>query len=339
MTTNALPRQSNGFQHEAFVYESDDEFVSVTREFLDRGLEAEDVMLVVVAADKIAALRGELGAAADDIQFADMHEVGANPARIIPAWTDFLADRGRPGRGARGIGEPIWSGRSQAELAECHVHEALLNYAFTDAPAGAIPWRLLCPYDARSLTAEVIEQAHSDPSLDLRGRRPASESVGPERRVARPLRDQPAAHDAAPRAERGARRDAVRRDLGRCSARLGRERAPRGPASATEWPTSPWRSTRWRPTASSTAAATASSGSGTSTTGPGPNRSSSARSRTVGGSRTHSRDGSAERAPPRPGVGSGSRISSAISCRYGPRPAARRCGSTCESAARRRPRR
>ena len=165
MTTDALPRQSNGFQHDAFVYDDDDEYASVTRTFLDDGLAADDRMLVVVAADKIAALRSELGTDADGIQFADMHELGANPARILPAWSDFLADSVRLGRGARGVGEPIWSGRSPAELAECHVHEALLNYAF-GRPAEptaerTVPFRLLCPYDARSLPPDVIDEART----------------------------------------------------------------------------------------------------------------------------------------------------------------------------------
>ena len=146
------------FHHEAFVYDNDDEYLSVTRDFLDQGFEADDRMLVVVAPEKIAALRSELGRAADEIQFADMHDVGANPARIIPAWADFVADSARCGRGARGIGEPIWSGRSPAELVECQVHEALLNCAFVDP---TVPLRLLCPYDARSLAPDVIEEAHA----------------------------------------------------------------------------------------------------------------------------------------------------------------------------------
>ncbi len=43
----------------------------------------------------------------------------------------------------RGIGEPVWAGRSQAELDECYLHESLLNVAFADRPS----FQLLCPYD------------------------------------------------------------------------------------------------------------------------------------------------------------------------------------------------
>ena len=71
-----------------------------------------------------------------------MVELGRNPACIIPAWREFLRDAG-PGP-IVGIGEPVWPGRSDAELVECSRHESLLNLAFD----GGRPWRLLCPYDA-----------------------------------------------------------------------------------------------------------------------------------------------------------------------------------------------
>ena len=67
-----------------------------------------------------------------------------NPARIIPAWRD-LADRAFAAGGPfLGVGEPVWAGRSAAELDECHRHEALINVAFGDDPA----WELICPYHA-----------------------------------------------------------------------------------------------------------------------------------------------------------------------------------------------
>jgi anti-sigma regulatory factor (Ser/Thr protein kinase) len=85
-----------------------------------------------------------------------MAEIGHNPARIIPVWRQFLDDHAAGGQRVRGIGEPIWSGRSPAELVECQRHESLLNVAFQGAPA----WWLLCPYDAETLDRPVIEEAH-----------------------------------------------------------------------------------------------------------------------------------------------------------------------------------
>ena len=56
--------------------------------------------MVVVSARKIDLLRQSLGALAPGVQFADMDDIGLNPARIIPAWTEFVAAHdGRPVRG------------------------------------------------------------------------------------------------------------------------------------------------------------------------------------------------------------------------------------------------
>jgi anti-sigma regulatory factor (Ser/Thr protein kinase) len=122
--------------------------------FLRAGADGGDAMLVVIDAPKIDALRETLGPDAPSVMFADMAEVGANPARIIPAWRAFVD--AHPQRRLRGIGEPIWAARSPAELVECQRHEALLNLAFADASG----FSLLCPYDVDALDPAVIEVAH-----------------------------------------------------------------------------------------------------------------------------------------------------------------------------------
>ncbi|MBA3233977.1 MAG: MEDS domain-containing protein [Propionibacteriales bacterium] len=55
----------------------------------------------------------------------------------------------------RGIGEPVWPGRTAAELVEAQCHEALLNVAFADSGR----WDLLCPYDIQALPDDVIAEA------------------------------------------------------------------------------------------------------------------------------------------------------------------------------------
>jgi anti-sigma regulatory factor (Ser/Thr protein kinase) len=142
------------FRHEALLYAGADEFLDRSLSFIRDGLAADEPVLVMVGAAKIDALRTELDGDADSVHFADMGQVGANPARIIPAWRDFVSHRSVPGRSMRGIGEPIWAGRSAAELVECQRHESLLNLALADAN-----FRLLCPYDTSALDAPVIEEA------------------------------------------------------------------------------------------------------------------------------------------------------------------------------------
>jgi anti-sigma regulatory factor (Ser/Thr protein kinase) len=149
------PGYGDGYRHEAFLYAGQEEFLDGAMSFIGDGLAAEEPVLIAVEAAKIDLLRSELGGDAGRVHFADMSEVGVNPARLIPAWRDFVSNRSAPGRGLRGIGEPIWPGRSPAELVECHRHESLLNLAFADTP----DFWLLCPYDTDGLDPAVIEEA------------------------------------------------------------------------------------------------------------------------------------------------------------------------------------
>src|SRR4051794_8093963 len=121
--------------------------------------------MVAVGAERIELLTEVLGPDADAVCFADMAELGANPARIIPAWHSFLEAEGEPGRAIRGIGEPIWAGRTPDELTECQLHEALLNVAFR----GADGFRLLCPYDAAALPSGVVREARCSHPVVVQG--------------------------------------------------------------------------------------------------------------------------------------------------------------------------
>ena len=146
------------FRHEALFYRGEEQFVTEAGAFLGDGIEAGEPMLVVVSSRKIDLLRKRLGPDADKVQFADMQDVGLNPARIIPAWSEFVHEHGD--RPLRGIGEPIWAERSADELVECQRHESLLNVAF----AGSADFTLLCPYDTIALGPEVLGEAtHSHP--------------------------------------------------------------------------------------------------------------------------------------------------------------------------------
>jgi anti-sigma regulatory factor (Ser/Thr protein kinase) len=143
------------FRHEAFLYTGEHEFLEGTLRFIREGLADGEPIMAAVSRAKIARLRVELGHDAGRVCFVDMAEVGSNPARIIPAWHEFVGRRPAPDRPIRGIGEPTWAGRSAAELVECQRHEDLLNLAFAETPA----FRLLCPYDAEALDGAVIDEA------------------------------------------------------------------------------------------------------------------------------------------------------------------------------------
>jgi anti-sigma regulatory factor (Ser/Thr protein kinase) len=143
-----------GYRHEAFFYAGSDDFMRGVVGFIQDAVASDEPILVVIGAAKIADVRHELNGDASRVSFADMGEIGTNPARIIPAWHQFLQENQAPGRRLRGIGEPIWPGRDPDELDECERHEALLNIAF-DEPE----FWLLCPYDTLGLEPAVIEKA------------------------------------------------------------------------------------------------------------------------------------------------------------------------------------
>jgi anti-sigma regulatory factor (Ser/Thr protein kinase) len=182
------------FHHEAVFYAGDDEFVQRSRAFVEDGLRLDEAVLVMVGTRKLELLRDALGVRAGEVLFADMEVVGRNPARIIPAWNRFVGDHaGGGGGGMRGIGEPIWAGRSPSELSECQLHESLINIAF----ATADEFRLICPYDTNALPEDVIEEARrSHPIVSLDGTEGVSHTYcGIDRMAARfaePLSDPPA---------------------------------------------------------------------------------------------------------------------------------------------------
>lgn len=174
------------FAHEALLYAGDDGFLEETIPFVLDGIAAGEPVLVVLRAAKIERIRNELNGDGDQILFADMDEVGTNPARIIPAWRRFLDEQAAAGRPVRGVGEPIWADRKPDELVECQRHESLLNLAFADAAA----FRLLCPYDTDALDEDVIAEAlRSHPYVVEDGIRRASPSYRGLSAIAGPFDD------------------------------------------------------------------------------------------------------------------------------------------------------
>jgi anti-sigma regulatory factor (Ser/Thr protein kinase) len=189
----SLPSEHGRFRHDALFYDGTEDFLAQTLPFIRDGVDAGEPILVVVDAGKITRLRAELNGGTGLVRFADMAEVGMNPARIIPAWRSFVEEHAATGTPVRGIGEPISATRSRDELDECERHEALLNVAFDGAPA----WWLACPYDTGSLPAAVLQEAERNhPFVVHEGvRHPSGAYRGLERAAApfdRPLAAPPA---------------------------------------------------------------------------------------------------------------------------------------------------
>jgi anti-sigma regulatory factor (Ser/Thr protein kinase) len=156
-SANEASGGEHGFRHELYPYAGEDEFLRGALSFIGDAQAERELVLVAVAEPRERRLRAELEGteAAATVSFLDAGAVGRNPARLIPAWQDWIAKRATEGHAVRGISEPFWDDRSVAEVSELHYHEWLLNLAFALSP----PWWLLCAYDRTALEPLVLETA------------------------------------------------------------------------------------------------------------------------------------------------------------------------------------
>ena len=157
--------------HQAFFYKGNDEYLAGISEFIDPAVERAEPVAIAVPAPKLDLVRSEFGDRTAPIELLDMFELGKNPARIIPVVLSMIDRYGGP---LRYVGEPIWPGRSPAEIREATRHEALINLAWPDADI-----RVLCPYDTGQLDDEVLLDAeHTHPGVVRDGQLAASSAYG-----------------------------------------------------------------------------------------------------------------------------------------------------------------
>ncbi|MFD9725600.1 anti-sigma factor RsbA family regulatory protein [Streptomyces sp. NPDC059072] len=168
LPSSAVP---GAFVHPALFYRDRTEYLAGVGRFIHTALAADEPVLVAVPGPRLDVLRESLGTgAAAEVTWADMTRWGRNPGRILAALRDF-ADR-HEGRPARIVGEPIWPGRTRAEVLEATRHEALINTAFAGRRA-----TVLCPYDVVGLpTAVVADARRTHPTLIEKGEDRLSEA-------------------------------------------------------------------------------------------------------------------------------------------------------------------
>jgi anti-sigma regulatory factor (Ser/Thr protein kinase) len=163
-----------GLTHAAAFYGTPGQYLESVLSFIEAGLANRDPVFVAVPGPKSALLRDRLNGASAAVTFADMRDMGRNPAWIIPRVQAFID--AHPDTPVRYVGEPIWPTRTAEELTEATRHEALINQAFARAPAS-----ILCPYDTEGLPARVLENAERTHPVLIR-----DGSAGPSPRYASP---------------------------------------------------------------------------------------------------------------------------------------------------------
>jgi anti-sigma regulatory factor (Ser/Thr protein kinase) len=152
------------FRHLALFYRGRGEYLTAVGDFIRASRARGHAVFAAVPGRQTEHLRRELGDDSKQVALADMAELGRNPARIIPEVLTFA--QAHPGQPVSCVGEPIWPGRTTAEIEEALRHEALVNLAFRDRP---VTW--LCPYDSVRLPPWVVaDSASTHPSIvtDLR---------------------------------------------------------------------------------------------------------------------------------------------------------------------------
>jgi anti-sigma regulatory factor (Ser/Thr protein kinase) len=147
---------AGAFRHEAILHGDGAEgFVREVLPLIRSALHEGAPVMIAVQDDRIEALGRALGEDAAKVAFADIRRLGANPARMIPAWQEYLDRAAASTRPPLAIAEHVWAEREPAELEECARHETLTNLAFGEA-AGL---RLICSYDIDALEGDMIETA------------------------------------------------------------------------------------------------------------------------------------------------------------------------------------
>jgi len=141
-------------RHDAFVYDSDTDFVDRMAPFLRAGLDDGESAVAVTTPANCALLREALGPAGERVSFVDRDRWYDRPAKVIAGYDKTLRDSLRAGAPAvRVVGE-VQFGATPREWAEWTAYEAIINRAFANRPA----W-IVCPYDARVLPDKILEGA------------------------------------------------------------------------------------------------------------------------------------------------------------------------------------
>lgn len=142
-----------GLVHSAAFYRGEQEYLDAVLPFIRDGITNDEPVHIAVPTANLILLRDALGPAGKTVHWADMVEIGRNPARTFPMFAAALSAT-PPGRTVRSVAEPCWPGRTPDQYIACVENEALFNLAFADAQLVT-----MCPYDVANLPGAVIADA------------------------------------------------------------------------------------------------------------------------------------------------------------------------------------
>jgi hypothetical protein len=153
MSDMATPEEIAGFVHHAALYGSDDDFLAMAVPFVTAGLAAGEPVLAATTAANLELLWDALGEDASGVDYAESAYFGRRPPHRVVAFERYR-HRHAAARRVRVIAEPIWTGRSSAEVADWKRMESGLNVLL-----GGTGIAMICPYDTRVVPADVAADA------------------------------------------------------------------------------------------------------------------------------------------------------------------------------------
>jgi transcriptional regulator with XRE-family HTH domain len=173
------PAQPPALEHSVFPYGADEQFQTEMGAFLAKGIEHSEALIAVTTSANIELLREHLGSDAGRVEFVDSSDFLITPIATLEAFRNFTDGELAHGASAvRILGEPIWAGRSVAEVRQWTRFESLFNLVFR-----AYPLTVVCPYDERSVAPEIVREAHLTHPHVL-----GEEGISPSHRYADPGR-------------------------------------------------------------------------------------------------------------------------------------------------------
>ena len=130
--------------------------------FLTEGIAHSEAALVVTGSRHIKLLRDTLGADAVGVEFRKSDEWYSSPTAALDRYRSFVERRFQSGaRWIRIVGEPVWNGRTEAEIVAWHRYESMVNLSFASSPVTVV-----CPYDSRYVPEQIVADAcHTHPEI------------------------------------------------------------------------------------------------------------------------------------------------------------------------------
>jgi anti-sigma regulatory factor (Ser/Thr protein kinase) len=146
-----MTSETTALRHNAFVYESPDEYLARAVPFLKEGIEAGEGAIVAHTKPGMAMMREALGPEATHVTFVDASSAYTRPARTLAAYHEVYAEQLRKTPTLRALAD-VQFGPDPREWDLWTGYEAVFNRSFAHLPA----W-VLCSYSANGTPDPIIE--------------------------------------------------------------------------------------------------------------------------------------------------------------------------------------